>query len=113
MRDDSALLLDMLEASCDAVSYAENLTLTDFELNREKQRAIFNAIQEVGEAAAQLSDEFKQNHIDIPWKKIVGMRNHLVHAYFDIDLESVWLTVQNDLPTLVSQIKPLIPSSNE
>lgn len=113
MRDDQVLLLDMLEASCDAISYAEYLTFTEFELNREKQRAIFNAIQEVGEAATQLSDEFKQNHMDIPWTKIIGTRNHLVHAYFDIDLESVWLTVQRDLPALVSQIKPLVPSSSE
>lgn len=110
MREDSALLLDMLGAAQDAMSYATNLSLEGFRQNNLKQRAILYSVQIVGEAAAQLSNEFKQIHEEIPWPKIIGMRNQLVHGYFDIDLESAWLTVQNDLPTLVSQLEPLVDS---
>ena len=55
-----------------------------------------------------ISVETKNNHPDLPWTEIIGMRNRLVHGYFDVDIERVWGTVQNDLPRLISQIEPLV-----
>ena len=58
--------------------------------------------------AAQVSPVFQQAHPDIPWPLIVGMRNRLIHAYFDIDLDRVWDTVKDDLPPLIDQLEKLI-----
>ncbi|MCY4574040.1 MAG: DUF86 domain-containing protein [Gemmatimonadetes bacterium] len=52
-------------------------------------------------------------HPAIPWREIVGMRNHLVHVYFDIDLRLVWDTVLNDLPDLITRLERLVPSEAE
>ena len=112
-RDDKSFLLDMLVAARDAIAYAEGLSYADFEQNREKQRAIFNAVQEIGEAASRISPEFKNAHPAIPWRKIVGMRNRLVHAYFDIELDFVWDTVRNDLPAFAARIVELTPETEE
>ena len=112
-RDDNSFLLDMLVAARDAIAYAEGLSYADFEGNREKQRAIFNAVQEIGEAASRISLEFKNARPAIPWPKIVGMRNRLVHAYFDIELDFVWDTVRNDLPALVARLEALAPSGSQ
>ena len=52
-------------------------------------------------------------HPAIPWREIVGMRNRIVHVYFDIDLRLVWDTVHNDLPMLIAQLEPLVPPENQ
>lgn len=62
----------------------------------------------IGEAAGRISVAYRQQHPEIPWLQIVGMRNRLIHGYDAIDLEVVWSTVQNDLPNLVSQLATLI-----
>ena len=56
-----------------------------------------------------MSDELRRANSDIPWREIVGMRNRLVHDYFDIDLPLVWDTVRYDLPDLVARLEPLVP----
>ena len=94
MRRDDAYLLDMLLASRDAVQFAAGLTFLQFERSRLHQNAILKAIETIGEAAAQISRETKQAHSEIPWPEIIGMRNRLVHGYFDVNLERVWETVQ-------------------
>jgi uncharacterized protein with HEPN domain len=62
----------------------------------------------LGEAVAALSDDFKEEHSDIPWSKIVGMRNVLIHNYFGIDLDVVWSVVEDDLPELQRYIEGLL-----
>ena len=62
----------------------------------------------IGEAANGVSESFREEHKDIPWKKIIGMRNRLIHGYFDIDPDIVWETVKTDLPPLVSKLEKII-----
>lgn len=69
---------------------------------------IIHYIQIVGEAANQLSDSIKKNHLEIPWKGITGMRNVLVHQYFGFDLDEIWDTVSTDLPVLKVEIQELL-----
>ena len=112
-RDDASFLLDMLVAARDAVAFAERLSYAEFSRDRRSQLAILKAVEIVGEAAARLSLETREAHPDIPWRKVTGMRNRLVHAYFDIDLQLVWGTVQSDLPELIAQLEPLVPPENQ
>lgn len=108
-REDSAYLLDMLLAARDAVSFTEDMSFDDFVRDRRTQLSVLKAVEIVGEAAARVSEDVHRASPDIPWREIVGMRNRLVHVYFDIDLPLVWDTVRRDLPDLITRLEPLVP----
>ena len=108
MRHENALLLDMLMAAREAQDMARGATLSDFKQSRTLQLAIMKAVEIVGEAASRVGADTKQAHPDIPWAEIVGMRNRLVHGYFDINLVRVWETVEQDIPRLIAQLEGLV-----
>jgi uncharacterized protein with HEPN domain len=70
--------------------------------------AVLRAIEVMGEAANKISKEFRLANTSIPWKAIVGMRNRLIHAYFDVDTEMVWETVQVEIPAVLTDLKELL-----
>ena len=107
-RDDAAYLLDMLLAAREALSFTEGLSYDEFARDRRTQLSVLKSVEIVGEAAAQVSEDTGQMHPAIPWRKIVGMRNRLVHVYFDVDLRIVWNTARDDLPVLVARLEPLV-----
>ena len=113
MRHDDAYLLDMLLAVREARKFADALTFTAFEQNRMAQLAILKAVEIVGEAASRVSAMGKKAYPEIPWTEIVGMRNRLVHGYFNINLQRVWETVVEDIPRLISQLEALVPPEVE
>ncbi len=104
MRSDRERLLDMLEA-IEAVNRYATKGRTAFDNDELIQTWILHHLMLFGEAATGLSDAFCDKHPDVPWSKIVGMRNVLIHAYFKIDSEIVWSAVQDDLPILEQQIR--------
>ena len=108
-RNDSAYLLDMLLAARDALSFTEDMSFDDFVRDRRTQLSVLKSVEIVGEAAAHVSEDARRANPDIPWREIVGMRNRLVHVYFDIDLPLVWDTVRHDLPDLIARLEPLVP----
>ena len=63
----------------------------------------------VGEAANYVSADFREQHPHIPWKKMIKLRNRLIHGYFDINLDIVWDTVLEDIPPLVADLEKIIP----
>jgi len=97
MRDDYERLLDVQEA-IDHIERHAPKGREAFERDELLQTWMVLHLQILGEACANLTDEIKQRHPDVAWKDIVGMRNVLVHGYFDIDLDVVWSTVEKDLP---------------
>ena len=109
MRGDDAYLLDMLLSARDAREFAAELTFEKFEHEKLHQHAIIKAIEIIGEAANRVGADTRQLHPEIPWHDIIGMRNRLVHAYFEVDVELLWETVQRDIPELISLIEPLVP----
>jgi uncharacterized protein with HEPN domain len=103
MRADRERLLDILEA----IELIEQYAIRGEEAFRSDQLIqnwMTSHIQTIGEAARSLSQETRHRATDIPWSLIIGMRHILVHHYFAIDLDKVWLVVHSDLPRL----KPLI-----
>ena len=109
-RDDEIRLRHMIEAAREAVSFARSRVRADLEIDRQLALSLVKAIEIVGEAAAQIAESTRTELADIPWTKIVAMRNRLVHGYFNINLDVVWQTVQEDLPTLISKLELLAPS---
>ena len=91
-----------------ACSHVEGMTFAEFVRSAIHQQATFYALGTVGEAAARVGQEVRAVHPDIPWRRIVGMRNRLFHVYFDIDLGVVWETTKQDLPALIARLEPLL-----
>ena len=109
MRDDRARLEDILEAIERIEKYA-GVEKAVFERDELIQTWMVHNMQVIGEAASQLSEEFRQRHPTVPWRAIASMRNAIVHAYFRVDLEEVWSAVKNDLPGLRGLIESVLES---
>ena len=99
----------MLIAAREAVGFAEGHSFEAFAEDRRTRLSIVKSIEIVGEAASRVADDIRQAHPAIPWRDIVGMRNRLVHGYFDMDLRLVWDTVGTDMPVLIEQSERLLP----
>ena len=106
MRDNRERLEDILEAIANIEQYA-GVTKDVFETDRLIQTWFLRQLQIIGEAVRALPLDIRELAPAIPWNKIVGMRNILVHGYFDIDIDVVWDAVKNDMPALKAQIEIL------
>jgi len=106
---DDAYLLDMLLAAKKVRSFTENVNWEQFNSDELRQDAVMRQIQIIGEAARKVSEQYKQQHSEIPWEGIIGMRHRLVHEYFRIIPKRVWDVVEKDIPELIRLIEPLVP----
>lgn len=113
MSRDSATLLDVLKAARLAVEFKEGMNKRAFLNDSKTQSAILHQLLILGEATKRLSQEFRVQHQKIPWKKITGMRDKLIHEYDNVDLDEVWKTTRSDIPRLIKQLEPLVPSKEE
>jgi uncharacterized protein with HEPN domain len=108
-RRDAALLWDILEAARRATEFTQGKTFSDYQTNPLVQYAVERALEIVGEAANRISATLQEAHPEIPWRKMVGLRNVLIHEYGEIDHALVWAVVQEHLPILMAQVEPLVP----
>lgn len=109
MEKDPKIFLRHILDSIECIQkYSVNTDKQKFLESIQMQDAIIRRILVIGEAAMNLPDEFKEKHFEIPWHKMIGMRNELVHGYFGIDLKLVWDTAQDDLPPLKEQITKIL-----
>jgi len=107
-KDDVVRLRHMLDAAEEAMGFAQGCKRRDLDQDRKLTLALVKDIEIIGEAAYQISDETRSMLLDIPWDDIVGMRHRLVHAYFDINLDILWKTVQEDLPLLAEGLRDIV-----
>ena len=107
-RDDAIRLSHMLDAAREAGSFVQNKTRGSLDADRQLQFALVKSIEIVGEAAAKVANECRDDLPGIPWSNIVGMRNRLIHAYFDINLDILWKTVTEDLPALIAELEKVV-----
>jgi uncharacterized protein with HEPN domain len=99
----------MLEAARMSVSYVRDVTEDQFALDAEKQDAVVYRIGVIGEAARNVSDATR-NALDLRWSDMTGMRNRVFHGYNDVRVATVWTTVTNDLPQLISTLERYLNS---
>jgi uncharacterized protein with HEPN domain len=107
-RDDEIRLKHMLDAAREAESFVVGLKRTALDANRMLVLAVIKDIEIIGEAASKVSDECHNQYPQIPWRDITGMRNHLIHGYFKINLDQVWSTLQDDLPPLIAELEKIL-----
>ncbi len=110
---DQIRLRHMLDAAREARSFARDRPRQALDRDRQLVLALVKDIEIVGEAATGVTEPTRWELRQIPWERIVGMRNRLVHAYFDINLDVVWSTVQEDLPGLIAQLELAISDPSE
>ena len=107
--DDLVRIRHMIDAAEAAETFVSGRSRQDLDGDRMLLFALVRAIEVLGEAAAKVSVETRASAPDVPWAAITGMRNRLVHGYFDIDANIVWKTVTVELPQLVRRLRALTP----
>jgi len=110
MRNERERLLDIQEAITRIGKYSAS-GRHRFEKDELIQSWIVRHLQIIGEAVRSLPSHFRDQYSQIPWSNIIGMRNALVHEYFDIDTDIVWTVIERDLPILKQEIEKIIRES--
>ncbi len=108
MRNATDSLQDILDAIAAVERFTANVSFDEFAQNEEKIFAVEKAIEIMGEAVKNVPDSLKKSYPEIPWKSIAGMRDKLAHQYWQIDVEVIWKTVNNDLPILKRMILEIL-----
>jgi len=106
--DQSAFLNHILDAIKKIEKYIQGIDEQAFKENDLVQDGVIRQIEIVGEAVKRLSNEWTSQYPHIPWQDIAGMRDKLIHNYFGVDIDTVWLTVEKDIPDLKEEISRLI-----
>lgn len=108
MPRDQESLIDVVNAVKRILRYADGVSRSALEANDEKLSAILYQITIIGEATKRVSQSYRQQHPEIPWREMAGMRDVIVHEYDQLDFEVIWDVVQNKLPELLTLIEPLL-----
>jgi uncharacterized protein with HEPN domain len=108
-KDDVVRLRHMMDAALEALTFIQGRSRTDLDTDRELVLSLVKEVEIIGEAAYQVGQATRDNLTGIPWEDIIGMRHRLVHAYFEINLDILWRTIQEDLPALAAALKPFLP----
>jgi len=103
-RDEMLYLHHILDAINTVAEYLQDVNEERFNNTRLLQDGVIRQIEIVGEAVRHISNDIRRTYPEIPWQDVAGMRDKLIHDYFGVDLEKVWLTAQEDLPALKQQV---------
>ncbi|MFC2161798.1 DUF86 domain-containing protein [Acidobacteriota bacterium] len=106
--DDETRLRHILDAACEAVSFIEGHHRRDLDTDRKLNLSLVRLLEIIGEAARSVTREFRREHPELAWKSMAGMRDRLIHGYFDVNQDILWETVANDLPQLISRVKEIL-----
>jgi len=112
-RDYIIFLEDIFESAGRIEKYTKGFTKANLSKNQETQDAVIRRFEIIGEAVKNLPAGFKNNHKEIDWRKIAGMRNVLIHEYFGIHINRIWKTVKEDIPDLKSKISKILEESKK
>jgi uncharacterized protein with HEPN domain len=107
-KDDTVYLLHILDAIGSIEEYTKGMSENEFLSNSMAHDAVVRQIEIIGEAARNVSDEFQEKHSKLPWGKMTGIRNKIIHEYFNVNYAIVWDTVKDDLPLLKKAIKKIL-----
>lgn len=105
LRTDKVRVRHILDASRESLEFVKGRARADLDSDRKLNLALVRLLEVIGEASRGLSEEFRTQHPELPWQKMVGMRNRLIHGYYDVDLDVVWETVTEDLPGLINKLE--------
>lgn len=105
--DDTVRIRHMIDAAESAMRFVQGRRRADLDSDEMLCFALIRAVEIIGEAASKVSAEGRAAAPNVPWVEVTGMRNRLVHAYFDVDLDILWRTAQQAIPALLVQLKAI------
>jgi uncharacterized protein with HEPN domain len=111
-RDDRTYLDDAIGAIDAAMGFVAGHTKASLEADEQCLSAVLYKLTVLGEALARVSPAMRSAHPELPWRHAIGLRNRVVHAYSDVDVDIVWKTVQTDLPSLRSRLHAIAAGLN-
>ncbi len=112
-RDDSIYLRHILDAIAKIESYLEAVNQNEFLTNSLIQDGVIRQIEIIGEATKNLSSDLRETYAHTAWQDIAGMRDKLIHQYFGVDLEIVWLSAKEDIPDLKDEVGRILLNLSE
>lgn len=112
MERDEGTLLDIAKAARAVLTFMQGLQKEQFLEDFKTQSAVLYQLIVIGEAVKRLSFELRQQHPEIPWAPMAGMRDHLIHGYDVVDWDEVWRTATRDVPNLLNQMETFLPKES-
>ena len=109
---DDAYILDIVLNARAAIEHVGSLTEEQFVEDANVHEATMYRLMLLGEAANKVSQEWQAAHSDVPWHRMIGLRNRLIHDYRETRLDLVWRIVREDLPTVIAALEPFVPGSD-
>ena len=107
-RDLCLFLNDMLEAISRIEEYTEGYDFEDFINDRKTVDAVLRNLEIIGEASRYVPDEIRSTYLNVPWRRVIGLRNVVIHHYFGVDLGIVWTIIRLQLPELKESVEKII-----
>lgn len=109
MKKDPTVFIGHIIESIELIEgYSEKLTTDTFKKDQGMQDAIIRRLEIIGEAVKNIPSTFRAKYPEIPWKQMAGMRDILIHEYFDVDLPLTWAVVKRELPPIKEKLQNLL-----
>ncbi len=111
-RNIALYIKDILQNMQEAVEFIQGMSYEQFIDDKRTLNAVVRSIEVIGEAARNVPDEIRARYAEIPWKEMVGMRDKLIHFYFGVDKEVVWVVVKDRIPAILPLIEKTLKEIN-
>jgi uncharacterized protein with HEPN domain len=112
VRRDESRLHDIVQAADQIGRHISGLSKADFLSDIKTQDAVIRRIEIMGEAASRISEQFRDAHPEVPWRRLIQLRNFYIHVYETVDEEHLWRTVRRTIPTIRTAVTNLLSSDN-
>jgi uncharacterized protein with HEPN domain len=112
-KDDSVYLHHIIDALLQIERYTDGVTYEEFLSNSLLQDGVIRQLEVMGEAARNLSEDLRNEYPKIPWRQMISLRNRMIHAYFNVNLQIIWEIIQGDIPNLKQETKHVLEIFNQ
>ena len=110
-RDPLVSVHHMLDHAREAIDLVRGRSRPDLDTDRILNLALVRLMEVVAEAATRIPEEFRLRHTEVPWRDVADLRNRLIHGYDAVNFDILWTILQNDFPTLITQLETILENS--